>query len=241
MPVPARPIRSKAGNGVPSSNILESILLTYNTVVGDVALDERQMNVYECAACGELWFQGDRSCCDQPLDKVDVSAMFEPPSIEDLVREVFDISSTELANCRILMAGDEATIRELVKELSRVRSAVQRHVTHLAELGLLEQRSRNLQDGGRVNVYASRPPDELRRRLKLGLYAWMTEADIRLEELNREKGEAMIEGAEPAAADDASSTTTTQDRAVENGGSNPQDRENDRSVVARLFDRWKTR
>lgn len=206
-----------------------------------MTLEERPIDVYECPSCGDLWFQGDESCCEHPMEEVDVPAVFEPPSVEDLVREVFDISSTELAICRMLMAEEEATIRELAKELSRDRSVVQRHVTHLAELGLIETRSRALQDGGRVNVYASRPADELRRRLQLGLVAWMTEAETRLEELNREKVEAMVAGAEPADVDEASSTATSRDRAVENGGSESTGSEDARSMVARLFDRWKTR
>lgn len=206
-----------------------------------MALEERRIDVYECPGCGELWFHEDENCCEPALEAVEGSVMFDPPEVASLAKEVFDISSTELVICRELMTAEEATVKELSRQLSRDRSIVQRHVAHLDELGLVEKRSRSLSNGGRTYVYAPKPVDEVHRRLQLGLFAWMTEAETRLEELNREKVDAMVQQAEMADIDDHRPTVDVQEPVVENGGVEQTGPGDDLSLVARLVDRWKSR
>lgn len=213
------------------------------TVVGaTMPLEERTVDAYQCPSCGALRAIAREACCGRPLEPVDTSVAIEPPEVSDIARAVFDISSTELAICRTLMAEDEATIRDLAERLPRDRSVIQRHVSHLVELGVLEKRSRSLPAGGRVNVYAPKSPEEIRRRLHLGLYAWMTDAEDRVEELNREKMEAMVESADVAPVDDEPAATSAE-ATLENGGSRrpgPAD-DNDTPLVARLLERFRSR
>ncbi|RKD88057.1 helix-turn-helix domain-containing protein [Halopiger aswanensis] len=151
--------------------------------------------VYACRSCGEYQFaSAPPTCCGDPMTAVDDSVPVESPDEALLMRAVFDISETELEVCRHLMSEGELTVKELTDLVDRDRSVVTRHLNHLSELGMIEKRSRVLADGGRVNVYAHRSAEAVRRQFKLGLYAWMTEAADIVDDLSEDKIERLVAG-----------------------------------------------
>jgi predicted transcriptional regulator len=172
-----------------------------------MGLDERDLDAYECSTCGTIALRDGMTCCDEPMDAVDATTSIDPPETESLVREVFGMSATDLELCRVLMAEGEATVRDLTGQLDRDRTSITRRLNHLADVGVLEKRTRVLPGGGRANVYSPRDVEYVRRRLELGLYAWLDDALDLVAELNREKIEAMAEAADaessatPAGAD----------------------------------------
>lgn len=200
---------------------------------------ERELDAYECPSCGNVRLHERATCCGESLEPIEATAAFDPPDMADVAREVFGISGTELAVCRTLMSEDEATVEDLASRIPRDRSVVLRHLNHLVDLGVARKHSRVLPEGGRVNVYAPNSVEDVRRRLRLGLYAWLADAEARIDELNREKFAEMVERGDVAAADgsDAGSTLgrpeTPEDR-TEGSGATDGD---GRSVFDRLLGR----
>ncbi|WP_049926936.1 helix-turn-helix domain-containing protein [Halopiger goleimassiliensis] len=127
------------------------------------------------------------------MDAVETTVPTESPTVEELMRDVFDISPTELEVRQQVMAAGETTIDDLVETVDRDRSVVSRHLNHLVDLGVVEKTSRVLPEGGRVNVYAPRSEDVVRRKRKHGLYASCLDAIELLEEVNEEKIAMMAE------------------------------------------------
>jgi predicted transcriptional regulator len=166
-----------------------------------MGLIEREVKAYECPSCGSLTRHEEVQCCGESRELVDTSVEYEPPEAEPVVKTVFGISSTELVICNALMAEGDATIDDLTSQVSRDRSAIQRHINHLTELGIVAKKSRVLDEGGRIHVYSSVPVDEIYRTLHLGVYAWLNDAEDLLDELTREKLEAMAEQADEIKGD----------------------------------------
>lgn len=79
------------------------------------------------------------------MNTVETTVPIEPPNVEGIMHDVFDISPTELEVCRQVMAAGETTIGELVETIDRNRSVVSRHLNHLVDLGVRKE-SRVLPD-----------------------------------------------------------------------------------------------
>lgn len=153
------------------------------------------VDLVECRTCGNLGLgKGDIRCCEGPMQSVETSASpVCPPSLDDVLRTVFDMSETELDVCLCVVEGGEQTVNELAKAVDYDRSVVARHLNHLVELGVLEKRRRLLRQGGDVYVYAPRDPDEVRRSLT-GLFArWVAHATPHLADLRQDKVAAIVE------------------------------------------------
>lgn len=90
------------------------------------------------------------------------------------------------------MVEDEATVDELREHVALDRSTITRHLNYLAERGFVTKDSKTLSQGGRVNVYVSRPPEDLRQKFVLGLFVWLERATDIAEDMTEEKIEAML-------------------------------------------------
>lgn len=176
-----------------------------------MASTEQTVTAYECSSCRRKAFQKEEYCCGTEMKAIDTTTVFESAEIEQVVQEVFKISSTELAICHTIMATDETTIKELSRQIECDRSVINRHLNHLTELGLVEKRSESLPEGGRVNVYSPCAIDDIRQQFRLGLYAWMAEATDLIDELSQEKIRAMAEQADGEATNEPGSKSPTED------------------------------
>ena len=155
---------------------------------------ERSVDVYRCRVCGEVHVGTHRlQCCDRPMQPARALPAVEPPTTETLLRTVFGMSTTELEVCLCAMESGEATAAGLADELGVDRSLVSRHLNHLAALGVLEKGRRLLRHGGHVNVYTPVDVEDVRRRLALGLSAWVRDATELVEEVSKEKVERVVE------------------------------------------------
>ena len=148
-------------------------------------------NVHECGNCGSVAF-GDvpTTCCDEPMEAVEANPIVSP-DLKTVLREVFGISETGLDVCLCIMEDGEATAAEIAERLGIDRSTVGRQLNHLTDIGLLEKRQQLLEDGGYVHVYSPVPVEEVRKRLTVGLYAWVEGALDLVENVNREKVKAL--------------------------------------------------
>lgn len=159
-------------------------------------LIERDVDAYECSSCGRLARGPGVTCCGESMEAVETNVTYDAPEPMQVTKAVFGISSTELALCKVLMAEEQATVGDLAAEISRDKSVAMRHLDHLVELGVVEKESRVRREGGRENVYSSVPLDEIHRSFRLGLLAWLDDAEELLDELSREKLQTMIEQAD---------------------------------------------
>jgi len=160
-------------------------------------MDDRATHrrLHVCSSCGSLGVGGDAmTCCDRPMRAVrgDESPV-DPPSLDGLLRSVFDMSETELDVCLCVMEGGELTVADLAERIDYDRSVVSRHLAHLVDLGVLERERRLLEAGGQVYVYTPSEPDVVRRRLTAAFVEWAGQATELVDSLGREKVEAMVE------------------------------------------------
>jgi predicted transcriptional regulator len=151
--------------------------------------------LFECATCGGVGIGDNRpECCGGPMDAVETGdAAVDEPSLETLLRTVFDMSGTELDVCLCVMEGGELTVAELAEQIGYDRSVVARHLNHLADFGVVEKRRRIRPAGGHVYVYTPQPPEVVRERLRGEFLSWVRLATAQLGGLQREKVEAIAD------------------------------------------------
>lgn len=175
-----------------------------------MGLSERDVEAYECPSCGGLERHEKGTCCGESLEPVSTSVPYEPPGVESVVKEVFDLSSTDLSICSVLMSEGEATVEELADQLSLDRSTVSRHLDHMVQVGIVTKEPRILEEGGQVNLYSPAPVKDVHRTFQLGLYAWLDDAEDVLDELHQERLERMVKEAEVDEADKRDSDADTE-------------------------------
>lgn len=151
--------------------------------------------LFECDACGNVGLgQGEIRCCGRPMRAVEEEdAPFVQPTLEELLRTVFDMSATELDVCLCVMEGGELTAKQLAEQIDYDRSVVARHLNHLVEIGVLEKRRRLLEGGGHVYVYSPVGPDAVRRSFEELFRQWVGQAASLVDGVRREKVEALVE------------------------------------------------
>ncbi|MEF8774261.1 MAG: helix-turn-helix domain-containing protein [Halobacteriales archaeon] len=150
-------------------------------------------SVYTCETCGNVLF-GDHPahCCGAPMTEAGADTPpVDGPDLDRLLKDVFDMSGTELEVCLCVMEADERTVAEVADALDVDRSLVSRHLNHLADLGVVEKSRRIRPEGGHVHVYFPVEEDAVRRRLKTELYRWLRDAVAAVQEVSREKVETI--------------------------------------------------
>ena len=158
---------------------------------------EGAVDVFECETCGNVAVgDGGPTCCGDPMSTVGTDPVVEPPTLEELLRTVFDMSDAAMDICLCVMEGGEQTVLELAERTDYDRSVAARHLNHLVELGVLEKRRKLLKEGGHVYVYSPKSPETVRRGFERQFLLWLAGAVDRLEELRREKVEGIVDDAD---------------------------------------------
>jgi len=154
-----------------------------------------ETRLFECATCGGIGIGENRpECCGQPMAATEATdAAVSEPSLETLLQTVFEMSGTELDVCLCVMEGGELTVAALAEQIGYDRSVVARHLNHLAAFGVVEKRRRIRPEGGHVYVYTPQPPEVVRERLRGEFLSWIRLATAQLDDLQREKVEAIAD------------------------------------------------
>jgi len=155
--------------------------------------DEPQL--FECETCGGIGIGDNRpKCCGEPMTATETGeTAVSEPSLETLLQTVFEMSGTELDVCLCVMEGGELTVAALAEQIGYDRSVVARHLNHLAEFGVVEKRRRIRTEGGHVYVYTPQPAEVVRERLRGEFLSWVRLATAQLDDLQREKVEAIAD------------------------------------------------
>lgn len=152
-----------------------------------------ESSVFVCDACDNVAVgtEPPRCCGSQMSDESTDAPPVNSPELDRLLKHVFDMSSTELDVCLCVMEAEESTVADVASDLDVDRSLVSRHLNHLADLGVVEKSRRIRQEGGHVHVYRPVGEETVKRRLKTELYRWLDEAVTVVDDLSREKVEAI--------------------------------------------------
>jgi predicted transcriptional regulator len=166
-------------------------------------LSDEAAGAFECDTCGNVGIgDGEIRCCGgvmEPVDRDRDEGVDPPgPSLEELLRTVFDMSDTELDICLCVMEGGDLTVEELAEQTGYDRSNVSRHLNHLADLGVVEKRRRLLRQGGHEYVYAPEDVETVRESLRRQFAVWVAGASEQLDAVRREKVEGIVEGDDDA-------------------------------------------
>ena len=87
-------------------------------------------------------------------------------ALEDILKCSFSLNKTEIAIMKFLLEEkEELTIEEVMKKIRRDRTTIQRGVKRLFEKGLIKRRQINLDKGGYVFIYSSKPKMELKDKV----------------------------------------------------------------------------
>ena len=87
-------------------------------------------------------------------------------ALEDILKCSFGLNKTEIAIMKFLLEEkEELTIEEIMKKISRDRTTIQRGVKRLFEKDLIKRRQINLDKGGYVFIYSSKPKAELKDKV----------------------------------------------------------------------------
>ena len=153
------------------------------------------VNVLECATCGNVAVAREAvTCCGEAMGASnDAATDVAGPSLEELLRTVFEMSETEFQVCLCVMEAGGVTVSELAEQTDYDRSMITRHLNHLADLGVVEKNRRLLEQGGQVYVYTPRDEATVKASLGQQFHTWLRGAAARLGELDREKVESLAD------------------------------------------------
>jgi predicted transcriptional regulator len=87
-------------------------------------------------------------------------------TLEQILHCSFGLNKTEISILKhLLSTKNEETIEEIMKEVSKDRTTVQRAVKRLFEKELIKRRQLNLGKGGYQFIYSSKPKSELKEKV----------------------------------------------------------------------------
>jgi predicted transcriptional regulator len=102
-------------------------------------------------------------------------------SLEQILHCSFGLNKTEILILKhLLYSKEEETIEEVMKSIKRDRTTIQRSVKKLHERDLIKRRQLNLDKGGYVFIYSSKPKQELKDKVRKILHNFedMVDAEI---------------------------------------------------------------
>lgn len=87
-------------------------------------------------------------------------------TIEDILKCSYGLNKTEISLLKYLIEEkEELNIEEIMKKVKKDRTTIQRGVQKLVEKDLIKRRQINLEKGGYLYVYSSKPKNELKDKV----------------------------------------------------------------------------
>ena len=87
-------------------------------------------------------------------------------TIEDILKCSYGLNKTEISILKYLIEEkEELSIEEIQKKIKKDRTTIQRSVKRIFEEDLIKRRQINLEKGGYVFIYSSKPKSELKEKV----------------------------------------------------------------------------
>jgi len=87
-------------------------------------------------------------------------------TIEDVLKCSYGLNKTEISILKYLIEEkEELNIEEIQKKIKKDRTSIQRSVKKLFEQDMVKRRQINLDKGGYVFIYSSKPKNELKEKI----------------------------------------------------------------------------
>ena len=149
---------------------------------------DQSPTLLSCDRCGNLAVgSGSVTCCAATMTPAEPVDAVAEPELDDLLRDIFQMSDSELDVCLCVMEGGTMSVNELTERIDYDRSVVARHLNHLAALGVVEKQRRLIEQGGHVYVYRPVDPATVRERLMAAFVTWVQSATEEIVTLREEK------------------------------------------------------
>ena len=172
--------------------ILGGYTFLYRNTIGLDMNDD--VTTFECSHCGNLGIgDGEIKCCEETMEEIGRDPVSTAPTLSELLKSVFDMSETELELCLCVMEGGSVTVTALAEQTEYDRSLINRHLNHLASIGVVKKQRRLLDSGGEVYVYTPVSPETVRAQLRREFHQWTATATAQLNALQREKVESIAD------------------------------------------------
>ncbi len=87
--------------------------------------------------------------------------------IEQILKCSFNLNNTEMTLLKHLVSEeDEKDVNELAKKFNKDRSTIQRSLNVLVSKKLINKRQINLESGGYIYVYSSKPKEYIKEKIR---------------------------------------------------------------------------
>ena len=166
---------------------------TDRTKLDEIDIVDRPYNIYRCQECKNTVLSlhdcgTGMTCHGETMEPVrDVTMNVNPPSLRDVLLNVFGIPKVGLDICLCVIDEGPLSPDEVADKMGYDGSTIRRYLNQLTEVGVLRKMQLNREDGGFVNVYRSIDIDEMQRESLAGFYMWAGEAATLIEEANLTK------------------------------------------------------
>lgn len=125
---------------------------------------------------------------------MDALVRADAPDFQHILACVFGIQNHESRTYLVLLERPGSTVAELADVLDRDRSNVNRSLSTLLEMGLVDRQRRLLDPGGYVYQYTATPLPEAKEMLHAALDAWVEDVHERIDEFGLDEGDANADG-----------------------------------------------
>jgi len=101
-----------------------------------------------------------------------LTAMDPPESCSEMLRNMLNLSETELRVYRLLLSSEGQRVSDVAKQVGRDRSSIQRALKNLMSAGLTKRQTEPIKDGGYYYAYEAVPPAQVKRELARCIEDW---------------------------------------------------------------------
>lgn len=101
-----------------------------------------------------------------------LTAMDPPKTCSEMLRNMLNLSETELRVYRLLLSSEGQRVSDVAKQVGRDRSSIQRVLKNLMSAGLTKRQTEAIKDGGYYYAYEAVPPTHVKKELAQCIEDW---------------------------------------------------------------------
>lgn len=183
----------------PNNDKLSRELESQSSKKNERSIEDEFYGIYECQTCPNICLTirdptETMACHGKPMRRVRTCSIdVQTPEVESVLLNAFGLPKPGIDICMCVIGQRAASASQVAKKLEYDRSTVTRYLNKLVEIGLLDRRQLNREDGGIVNVYMGLPMKDIKQESIIGFYVWAGEAAKLIEAANLRKEKQLNE------------------------------------------------